>query len=71
MKKRSLSLIEFLLIECLFFFAFFAVLSFINLGSPRLFFIIAIILLINYLLIGVARYIEEMKKEEEASQLLP
>jgi hypothetical protein len=66
MKKNRVSLIEILLIECLFFFAFFAVLSYLNMGSPRLFFIVAVVLLVSYLLIGIARYIEVMNKEEAA-----
>ena len=66
MKKNRVSLIEILLIECLFFFAFFGVLTFMKMGSPRLFFITGIVLLISYILIGIARYIEVMNKEEAA-----
>ena len=69
MKKSKISLIEVLLIECLFFFLFFAVLKLMNTGSPRLFFIVASILLFGYLLIGIARYIEIMKKEEAEKKL--
>lgn len=69
MKKNRISLIEVLLIECLFFFSFFAVLKYMNIGSPRLFFIVASILLFGYLLIGIARYIEIMKKEEGERKL--
>lgn len=70
MKKNKISLIEILLIECLFFFAFFAVLKFMNIGSPRLFFTVAIVLLGSYLLIGIARYIEIMQQEESAGKLI-
>lgn len=69
MKKNSISLIEILLIECLFFFAFFAILKYMNIGSPRLFFIVALVLLGSYLLIGLARYIEMMQQEESERKL--
>jgi len=64
MKKQRASLLEILLIECVFLFAFFAILKYLNQGNPRLFILGAIILLISYLSIGTARYIEIMKKEE-------
>jgi hypothetical protein len=64
MKKRNFSFIEILLIECIFLFAFFGILKYLNEGNPRFFIAGAIILLLGYLSIGTARYIEMMKKEE-------
>ena len=65
MKENQYSLVEILLIECLFFFAFFGVLKFFNLGgSPRFFILSAIVLLASYVFLGLARYIEMQKNEE-------
>jgi hypothetical protein len=70
MKGRNFSLIETLLIECVFFFAFFAVLRYMNIGSPRFFSIIAFLLLAGYVLVGTASYIEMLKKEESEAELI-
>jgi magnesium-transporting ATPase (P-type) len=64
MKKKPSSLIEFLFVECLFFFVFFAVLKYFNIGNARLFFAAAFILLAGYIMIGIASIIEMQKKEE-------
>ena len=64
MKKRKFSFIEILLIECIFLFAFFGILKYLDEGNPRFFIAGAVILLLGYLSIGTARYIEMMKKEE-------
>src|SRR5258706_2739838 len=64
MKKRKFSFIEILLIECIFLFAFFGILKYLDEGNPRFFIADAVILLLGYLSIGTARYIEIMKKEE-------
>ncbi len=70
MRSRKFSFVETLLIECVFFFAFFAILRYLNMGSPRFFFIMAFALLAGYLLIGTASYIEMLKKEEMESNAL-
>ena len=70
MKEKQFSLLEILLIECLFFFVFFAVLKYLGMGNPRLFFIAAFVLLGAYLLIGIARVIE-MQKQEESGFRIP
>jgi len=57
-------MLEILFIESLFFFAFFGLLKYINMGSPRLFFTLAFVLLGCFFYIGIARYIDTMKKEE-------
>lgn len=57
-------MLEILFVESLCFFAFFGLLKFLNMGNPRLFFILAFILLGGFFYIGIARYIDIMKKEE-------
>lgn len=69
MQAKRFSFIETLLIECIFFFAFFGILRYMNVGSPRFFSIVAFILLAGYLLVGTASYIEMQKKEEADSKM--
>jgi hypothetical protein len=69
MKEKQFSLLEILLIECVFFFVFFAVLKYLDMGNPRLFFFAAFILLGSYILIGFARYIEMQKQEENGFRI--
>ena len=70
MQARKFSFVETLLIECIFFFAFFAILRYFNIGSPKLFFIIAFVLLAGYFLVGTASFIEMQKKEEAESKMI-
>lgn len=57
-------MLEILFVESLFFFAFFGVLKYMDMGNPRLFITVGIVLLVGFLYIGTARYIDMMKKEE-------
>jgi hypothetical protein len=64
MKNRKFSMLEILFVESFFFFAFFILLKFMDMGNPRLFITVAIVLLAGFFYIGTARYIDMMKKEE-------
>ena len=64
MKNRSFSMLEILFVESIFFFVFFLILKFLDMGNPRLFITLAIVLLAGFFYIGTARYIDIMKKEE-------
>ena len=64
MKNRTFSMLEILFVESLFFFAFFGLLKYLNMGNPRLFITLGIILLAVFFYVGTARYIDIMKKEE-------
>ncbi|MEO7922787.1 MAG: hypothetical protein ABIR30_03855 [Chitinophagaceae bacterium] len=64
MKNRQFSMLEILFVESLFFFAFFGLLKFLDMGNPRLFITVAIVLLAGFFYIGTARFIDIMKKEE-------